>query len=292
MIAPCARGFGGAPLLRANIVRLAYLDEAGISNIAHEPHLVVAGPIIYPDREWIPLEGYLRAIARDCFSDRLPSGFFFHTMELWHGNGFFPRAEWSRERRLEILTQLAEVPSKFKIPLAVGYINRRRFLAETLKQRPEVSPSDVRDAAHAFAFLQAAQAVDNWMKNHAPDEVVMLIGEETGKIQKALKALHALHRAEENNIIQQAYFKSSRIVDTIHFADKRSSILLQIADVAAFFVRRRLARKTNSDKFYNLLEPHITFQTGKEFSAAEQIKPARRLTSRERSQRQSRWSPL
>ena len=287
-----ARGFGGAPLSRANIVRLAYLDEAGISNIKHEPHLVVAGAIIYPDRDWIPLERHLRSLGHECFGDQVPSGFFFHSMELWHGNGFFPRAEWPLKRRLEILKQLVQVPGQFKIPLAVGYVNRKNFLSEFLKTRPDISPSDVRDAAHAWAFMQAAQAVDNWMKNHAPDEVVMLIGEETGKIQKALKLLQALLRSDQSNIIQQAYFKSHRIVDTIHFADKRSSILLQLADVAAFFIRRRLAGKADAEEFYRELEPHITFQSGKQFSAIKPIAPARRLSSRERATRQSRWSPL
>jgi hypothetical protein len=37
------------PLRGTKLVGLAYLDEAGVANAAHEPHVVVAGVIINPD---------------------------------------------------------------------------------------------------------------------------------------------------------------------------------------------------------------------------------------------------
>jgi hypothetical protein len=41
-------------------MRLVYLDEAGVSNLAHEPVLVVAGVIVNPDDKWKELEAYFR----------------------------------------------------------------------------------------------------------------------------------------------------------------------------------------------------------------------------------------
>ena len=42
-----------------DLVRLIYLDEAGISNPAHEPFLVVAGILIHGDKQWKLIEGDL-----------------------------------------------------------------------------------------------------------------------------------------------------------------------------------------------------------------------------------------
>ena len=52
--------FGGGPLRGDKIVRLVYLDEAGISNPAHEPWLVVAGIVINADKQFKLIESLPR----------------------------------------------------------------------------------------------------------------------------------------------------------------------------------------------------------------------------------------
>jgi hypothetical protein len=56
--------FGGGPLRGDKIVRLVYLDEAGISNPAHEPWLVVAGIVINADKQFKLIESYLDELVK------------------------------------------------------------------------------------------------------------------------------------------------------------------------------------------------------------------------------------
>jgi hypothetical protein len=44
-------------------MRFIYLDEAGISNPANEPYLVVAGVIIDADHQWMAVEPHLHVLA-------------------------------------------------------------------------------------------------------------------------------------------------------------------------------------------------------------------------------------
>ena len=50
LLSACA--FGGARLEGNRVVRLVYLDEAGIGDIAKEPHIVVTAAIIDADKQW------------------------------------------------------------------------------------------------------------------------------------------------------------------------------------------------------------------------------------------------
>jgi hypothetical protein len=49
----------------------------------------------------------------------------------------------------------------------------------------------------------------------------------------------------------------TRIVDTVHYAEKLDSSPLQIADACAFTIMRRLRRGADCERFYKLLEPQM-----------------------------------
>ncbi len=54
------RSLTGHTLRGASLVRLVYLDEAGISKTAEEPYLVVAAVIVHADNETGPLSKELK----------------------------------------------------------------------------------------------------------------------------------------------------------------------------------------------------------------------------------------
>src|ERR1700722_7908440 len=93
-----AHAFGGGLASRQKIVRLVYLDEAGVSNPAQEPVLVVAGVIVNPDRQWKELEAYFRDLAHTLFPDDDPYRFVFHAKDIFHGSGPFNRSRWPTQR--------------------------------------------------------------------------------------------------------------------------------------------------------------------------------------------------
>jgi hypothetical protein len=46
-------------------------------------------------------------------------------------------------------------------------------------------------------------------------------------------------------------------VDALHFADSRETFGLQLADCAAFLIKRHLMERSDSEVFYKIIEPHI-----------------------------------
>ena len=90
------RAFGGGPLEGNRLVRLVYVDEAGISNPKQEPFLVVAAVIVDGDRQ---LRGVMRQL--DKIVDRhIPQGhqtdFVFHATELFNGGGKVFKGDYIR----------------------------------------------------------------------------------------------------------------------------------------------------------------------------------------------------
>lgn len=237
-------------------MRIAYLDEAGISNPAHEPYLVVAGIILHADEHWRPIEEHFRAIARRYLPDEPRP--VFHAMEIFHGTGKFDRKKWPRSRRVHLLAELCEIPGKFNLPVIMGFHHRERHREMILKQYPKTSEAQVQILTHADTFFKAAITIEGWMQRVTKDETVMLIAEDAKRMKTALKVIHSGYadRYAETGTGAKL-FHSTRIVETLHFAGKSESMPLQIADVCAFVIKRHLMDKEDSDGYYDLLRPHI-----------------------------------
>jgi hypothetical protein len=54
-------------------------------------------------------------------------------------------------------------------------------------------------------------------------------------------------------------FRFRRSLDTPHFAEKAESAPLQVADCCAYLIMRRLMRRDDSQQFFELLAPQLTW---------------------------------
>jgi hypothetical protein len=243
---------GDGPLAGDGLVRITYLDEAGIGKIEQDPILVVAGVILDPDLRWKEVDAYFRSLACDLFPDDDPYEFIFHAKDVWHGSGPFDRARWPRRERLKVMYRLAQVPQLFDLPVVFGAVNReiaRDHLGAGFPERA------ARVFSHCRAFVEAIRRVEYWMENQAPNETTMLIVEDTDDLKSALQPLHKGYTAPD------AYpdtFHAPHVVDAVVFAKKRESILLQVADHCAFMARYNLMGKTEIDPFFDLIAPKIS----------------------------------
>jgi len=70
------------------------------------------------------------------------------------------------------------------------------------------------------------------------------------------------------DVEDELHFRAESIVDNVHFATKSQSTLLQIADHAAFIVRRRLSNHADVAELYNLIGPQLRQESGAEKSYA------------------------
>jgi hypothetical protein len=252
------RSISGAPIEIWNRrVRLIYLDEAGISNPDEEPYLVIAGIIINPDQDWIALQRHLQSLVRK-YLGHLPTqdrdNFVFHAKDIFHGSGHFPRATWDRSKRMELLVTLSEIPKRFHLPVVFGFVSRSVAAAIYRGTFSGISESEILDLSHADAFAQVARSVDDWMEKNAPSEVAMLIGERSGRIDNLLKAIHHAY-SRYSDYVEKYTIKN--IVDTVHFAGKKESVLLSIADMCAFIVKRRLAGKQDVDECFKQIHSRV-----------------------------------
>jgi hypothetical protein len=120
-------------------MRLVYMDETGISHGRDEPFAIVAGIIVDPDRKLTAIERHLECILERHIPAQLCDGFVFHAKEIFNGGGkVFKRekpdmvgpVEWPLERRLAIADDLADIPRRFDLPIALGWVKREGLLEE------------------------------------------------------------------------------------------------------------------------------------------------------------------
>lgn len=200
------RSLSGAHIKRDCPVRLVYLDEAGVSNPIQEPYLVVSGVILNGDQDWRPLERHIKSLIRKHIPERDREGFIFHAMDVWHGSRYFDRQKWPLSTRRNILSDLAKIPNQFHLTVVNGFVHRLSA-ADHLRQQ-NLRDSTIANIIHADAFISVVRAIDTWMKHNAPREVAMIVAENTGKMQAALKDLQHGYGSD----LMDEYW-----IDKIHF---------------------------------------------------------------------------
>ena len=247
----------GNLLARGKLMQLVYLDEAGKANETHEPYLVVAGVIVNPDQKWRPLEEYFMELSKRCFPKHDGPPVVFHAMHIFHGTHLFPREEWSMPRRIKLLERLAGVPKEFGLTIVQGYAHRATVRSWLEQTSPRMTPKQIRAYTHAIAFFNAVRRVENYMFSKAKNEVAMLIAEDTPEIKQTIHALHKLYTDRSIRDLPENAFRSNRIVDAVHFATKDQSLLLQIADHCAFIMKRKIMKRHELTKAFNILSPQI-----------------------------------
>ena len=94
------------------------------------------------------------------------------------------------------------------------------------------------------------------------DEICMLIAEDTDRVKRAVKNdAHTMLR--DPRAIAGTEFSKVRelpltkIVDTPHLAEKGQSAALQVANFCAYFIMRRILRRTDSQEFFEPFAPQL-----------------------------------
>jgi hypothetical protein len=240
-------------------LRFVYLDESGISNPQHEPYVVVAGPIVHADKQWIALERYLNDMADDVVPPEKRDGFVFHATELFSGGANFPRDAWPREDRWKILDELVSIGSedKFDLPFVYGSVERARYK----RRYPHVPDPQATVSCQVISWLMCLYAIEYYMQRKAPDEVATIVMENNDQARKLIKHMYAFVRNPANKHLLETTtlgpLAPEHIVDDVHFTEKRRTSPLQIADAAAFCIKRHLMGAADSDRFWFPLKSRL-----------------------------------
>lgn len=244
-----------------NLVRLVFLDESGRSR--SEPFIVVAGVIIHGDHDYRKLETLIQAVAARHLPTEDQDGFVFHASELFSGGRYFTREKWPRGKRCAILRELAGIPKAVGFPVVFGHLDKAEYRQSVVEAVAKHKPKDrahVTDVAeHMVAFSRCEVAIERRMREFPRDEICMLIAEDTDRVKVPLKEAHRILKNPEA-IATVRGLPLTKIVDTPHFAAKRDSSPLQIADVCAFLIMRRLMKREDSQEFFELIAPQLTWR--------------------------------
>jgi hypothetical protein len=247
------RSISGDQVKGQKLVRMAYLDEAGISNPKHEPFIVVAGIIVDADNQWKKVEDNLNSIIEEFIPEDEQEACIFHATELFSGGKRFPREKWPREKRWEILSEILSIPEKLNLPIIYGDINRAKF-----SPIDSIGISGVVEQAHAFACFGCVRSLQQWMKEFTPEnEVALLIAENNHLSRRFIQDVLAIVRQPKTIQRNPDLYPLDRIIETVHFAEKTHSSLLQIADACAFIIKRQLMKAKDSEQFYQLIEKQL-----------------------------------
>jgi hypothetical protein len=255
---PGPRAFGGGPLAGSRIVRLIYLDEAGIHfNEDKDPILCVAGVIIDADNQWKDVEAALNRVAFDWLPPPDNMGFIFHTTDLYHGSGYWDREVWPEEIRFEIIWELLAILEKFRLPVVVGFYEKKKFGKGSLPQEDMKYPGK-QVTMQGMATMNCLISADQWIAKYTRQEVAIVILENTDRVKVHIKLVTRIFKSEQllaaaQITNRQGLLPLKHIIDTPHFAAKSESPLLQLADLCAFILRRGLAGKSMPERFFQLV---------------------------------------
>jgi hypothetical protein len=207
-------------------MRMVYLDEAGISNPAHEPHVVVGGILIHADRQWKAVERRLSEMADRHIPSNQREGFVFHAKDLFHGSKAFQRDQWPREKRWKILDELVAIPDQLDFAVVYGSVTR----AALAEKYPNMNAGSLTVNAQIVAFSVCSYAIELYMRHGsgvAADEVASIIMENNEQTRRPIKGMQQFNRNPKNaEVLTSLGFGQlvlSRVVDTVHFAEKGES---------------------------------------------------------------------
>jgi len=214
---------------------------------------VVSGVAIHGDTQWQAIEVELGQIVETHVPRALWGVFHFHAMHLFSDHKSF-RGLITTTERFQMLREIAGAIPKYDLPVSYGAVDRRRFAKEPICQLiGRKAPNRIK-LAHNVAFGLSVMGLQRWFNRSAADEVGVCVADRNDKTQASLKAVFQMMRHFPLN---PPLVTLSNFVDALHFTASRESIGLQLADVAAFFVKRHLMQKADSEEFYKIIEPQL-----------------------------------
>lgn len=270
-----ARALGGARLEGTRIVRLVYLDEAGLSRSSEEPFLVVAGAIVHADHKLTAIERHLDIIAsRNIRRGLLDDGFVFHAHELFNGRGkvfnqqkadFIGPIEWPRERRWSLADDLAKIPAKFDLPIAVSFIDKEDFAHNYGVINPQ-SAAETIVLQHTLAFVQTSMMIEQWMRANTSNEVCILIAEDNDNARRMIRGAQNFYQDPKKVATLRDYgtpevamhLPFRKIKEDPLFQPKKRSHPMIISDFCAYVLKKVLMGDEKYNRFFAPWRKNLT----------------------------------
>ena len=226
-------------VLSQKVVRLIYIDEAGIDDRA--PVVVLAG-VIVEDKQWRSIERDIDDLILAQVPQSLRENWEFHAYELWcDKDSKLRKAGMTRDQRLQLLTDFLKIALKHRLPIICAIATKAKVSA--------IVPKYKRDDFVSIGFWACASVANRWLADHAPPDVGMLIADNADGATRRIKAFRYYRKLSA--------LPMRNLVETVHFADSRDTWGLQLADCCAYVIKRQETSKADVKPFYDLIAEAI-----------------------------------
>lgn len=217
-------------------MHLVYLDESGNSgnNLADSSQPVfVLCALVVPEDCWQQLELDLARVIEKYWPGSRDEGFEIHTAELLN-----PKTKVFRidpGERFAFMKEWLALAASRNLKVLYRAINKQRY-QKWLVQR---YGSGVVINPHVVAFLLLAKAVDNHLQRLPSNPLGIFIFDENRHVAHDVdKSIRSLRLADGN-------VRLSRIIEKGFFIESHKSLVLQLCDMCAYFVRLAEHRESN-----------------------------------------------
>jgi hypothetical protein len=244
-------------------MRFVYLDEAGIANIEHDPHVVVLGVMVDADVQWRRVRQHLRTLITKHIRPEHREGFHFHIRELRYGSKRIPRDSYSRDEQRAIIHDLCSIPKQFGLPLICAYVDRSVFA----KQYPTEKHSELTVRAQVIAASSCAMMAERFIReatSPVDEETATMVFDNNSETQRLVKESLQYFKSQKAADVAAEMGGSAAlrslpleaIADEPHFTKQDDGSLLQIADACAFATKRHLANQ-DTEGFFHLIKDNF-----------------------------------
>ncbi len=225
--------------------------------------MVVAGHIVHADHQLNGVENQIERIQRRYIPAEHQRDYVLSAKHLFNGGDkVFVREQWPLERRLKIADEIMAIPAKFKLPVALGFVERADFPRSF--ELPEGMPEKEKTvAAHVSAFLNCAMIVEHWMREKTDNENCLLIVENNDQAKKIIGDVQRYHQNKWLEKVmdeqERKHFPLRKIREDPLFQPKRPTSALVLADFIAYVMKKILMKDKRYERFLDPIRKHLIF---------------------------------
>ena len=245
---------------------LIYLGESGDTgtslNDPNQAHHVVVGLLVH-ETLWEGIKAEFDVVCHSHFGnslgeDNIPKE--IRIAEVFQGRG--PFRAWPKARRDQLITDLLNILARRQTPLIVAYMHKGEFATA---EPAEFGRKEGWRSPWVPAFSRLLFSLDILMDEFNMEDMTseeMHQGDTLEVKERAIIIANAARRSDSRSMQElirtEVEVPTGAILEGIHFASSEESHCTQLADMCAYFMRRRFQQPDLPNPQYDALkEAHV-----------------------------------
>jgi hypothetical protein len=211
-------------------VHLLYLDESGKSGPKDftQPWYVLGG-LVVPEDGWQAVEADLNARIDAIVPPPRSDSWELHMSQLYHRKG--PFAGMPSPERFGLVDAVFDVMDQHDLKLIFVGVDKKG-----LRQKYRYP-----DSVEEIAYRLMLERFNTYVGRHQGDQLGLVVSDEQKEIELATRKAHSRYRRDGTGVAQ-----IDQVIETPFFTPSHWSRMLQMIDVATYYVARHLRGATTA----------------------------------------------